>query len=73
MEKHLDRYKEEAEKGFSGRIEQVEGIQDKERDFEKVFVCIGDTGASLHMSHVWEGFTRVSEGQTKACFARDGD
>ena len=51
----------------------MEGIQYKEKDFEKVFVWIGDTGASSHMSHVWEGFTRVSEGQAKACFARDGD
>ena len=72
-EEHMDRCKEEAEKGFSGKMEQVEGIQDKEKDFEKMFVWIGDTGASSHMSHVWEGFTRVSEGQAKACFARDGD
>ena len=52
-EKHLDKCKEEAEKGFSDRVMHEEGIQDKEKDFEKMFVWIGDTGASSHMSHVW--------------------
>ena len=74
---HMKEVNEQHSKfGFTVRVNHdigKEHLDSSEEEFEQKNVCLGDTGATSHLSMVHSGFKTTTKGKVKTCFAVDGD